>query len=105
MRSDLVFGAMKIVPNRYLLTLLASKTARGLHKPGARLQDTVNDVLVRFSLANPMASEGTARATPKYALRPQVTLPALPRKSEVPAFLPARETSSVLWEAAKVLGA
>jgi hypothetical protein len=55
MRSDLVFGAMAYVPNRFLLTKLASKATRKLHKPGARIQDTANDVLARFRRANPMA--------------------------------------------------
>ncbi len=105
MRSDLVFGAMRNVPNRYLLTMLASKAARALHKPGTRMQDTANDVLVQFSLANPMASERTARTRPKRALHTQVTLLVLPRKSEVAAFLPARESSNALWEAANILGA
>jgi hypothetical protein len=57
MRSDLVFGAMTNVPNRYLLPQFASKAARNLNKPGARLQDTANDVLVRFSRDNPVGRE------------------------------------------------
>ncbi len=105
MRSDLIFGAMKNVPNRYLLTMLASKAARALHKPGTRVQDTANDVLVRFSLANPIASERSARKAPKSVLHPQVTHPVFPRKSEVLAFLSARETSNAQWEAANILGA
>ena len=54
MRSDLVFGAMKHVPNRYLLTLLASKAARKLHRPGTRMQDTANSVLAHCSFSNPL---------------------------------------------------
>ena len=54
MRSDLVFGAMTHVPNRYLLTLLASKAARKLHRPGTRMQDTANSVLAHFSSSSPL---------------------------------------------------
>jgi hypothetical protein len=61
MRSDLVFGAMKHVPNRYLLTLLASKAARKLHRPGTRMQDTANSVLARCSFSNPLRQK---HATP-----------------------------------------
>ena len=48
MRSDLVFGALSHVSNRYQLCQLASKATRMLHKPNTRLQDTTNEVLVRF---------------------------------------------------------
>jgi hypothetical protein len=53
MRSDLVFGALSHVSNRYQLCQLASKATRKLHKPNSRLQDTTNDVLVRFHSTNP----------------------------------------------------
>ncbi len=52
--SQLIFGALTHVRNRYELCQLASKAARKLHKPTTRLQDTMNDVLVRFHKANPM---------------------------------------------------
>jgi hypothetical protein len=55
MRSDLVFGAMAYVSNRYLLTRLASKAIRQLHRPSTRIQETTNDVLVRFSCVSPIA--------------------------------------------------
>jgi hypothetical protein len=54
MRSDLVFGAMAHISNRFLLTKLASKATRKLHKPNTRIQDTANDVFVRFSRASPI---------------------------------------------------
>jgi len=54
MRSELVFGATAYVPNRFLLIGLASKAVRKLHRPNTRIQNTANDVLVRFSRANPM---------------------------------------------------
>lgn len=56
MRSDLIFGALAHVANRYQLCQLASKATRKLHKPNTRLQDTTNDVLVRFRHSSPVAS-------------------------------------------------
>ena len=53
MRSDLVFGALSHVSNRYQLCQLASKATRKLHKPNTRLQDTTNEVLCRFQTSNP----------------------------------------------------
>jgi hypothetical protein len=53
MRSDLVFGALSHVSNRYQLCQLASKATRKLHKPNTRLQDTANEVLARFQTSNP----------------------------------------------------
>jgi len=55
MRSDLVFKALSHVSNRYQLCQLASKATRKLHKPNTRLQDTTNEVLGRFEVANPEA--------------------------------------------------
>jgi len=56
MRSELVSGALKQVSNRYLLTKLLATATRGFHRPGTRIQDTMNDVLVRFNWSNPMAA-------------------------------------------------
>jgi hypothetical protein len=56
MRSDLVFGALSHVSNRYRLCQLASKATRKLHKPNTRLQDTTNEVLGRFQTTNPGAA-------------------------------------------------
>ncbi|MGA2673496.1 MAG: DNA-directed RNA polymerase subunit omega [Terracidiphilus sp.] len=53
MRSDLVFGALSHVSNRYQLCQLASKATRKLHKPNTRLQDTANEVFARFHTTNP----------------------------------------------------
>jgi hypothetical protein len=54
MRSDLVFGAITQVPNRYLLIQLASKAVRKLHRPGTRMQDTANSVFAHLSFSNPL---------------------------------------------------
>jgi hypothetical protein len=56
MRSELIFGALTHVNNRYQLCQLASKATRKLHKPNTRLQDTMNDVLVRFREQSPAAA-------------------------------------------------
>ena len=53
MRSDLVFGALSHVSNRYQLCQLASKATRKLHKPNTRLQYTTNEVLDRFRSTHP----------------------------------------------------
>ncbi|MGA2537763.1 MAG: hypothetical protein ABSF53_17225 [Terracidiphilus sp.] len=55
MRSDLVFNASVHVPNRYQLTRLVSIATRALHRPGTRIQDTMNHVLTQFGEANPIA--------------------------------------------------
>jgi hypothetical protein len=55
MRSQLIFGAMKNVPNRFQLVRVTAKATRVLHKPGSRLQDTMNRVLAQCKLANPIA--------------------------------------------------
>jgi hypothetical protein len=54
MRSELIFVAMEHVSNRYLLTKLASKATRKFHRPNTRIQDTANDVFVRFNRSNPI---------------------------------------------------
>lgn len=79
MRSELVFAAMAHVPNRFLLTKLAATAARKFHRPHGRLEETVNDVLVRFRDVNrapgtrnsgnmqPNRHKGSAR--PRYTNR------------------------------------
>ena len=69
MRSELVFGALSHVSNRYQLCQLASKATRKLHKPNTRLQDTTNEVLVRFHTTNP----GSAAPAAKPAEQPMQT--------------------------------
>lgn len=66
MRSDLVFGALSHVSNRYQLCQLASKATRMLHKPNTRLQDTTNEVLTRFRTTIPgsLAAKETSAAQP-----------------------------------------
>ena len=66
MRSDLIFGALTHVTNRYELCQLASKATRKLHKPNTRLQDTTNEVLDRFKDALP--ADVSAMSVPGVAL-------------------------------------
>jgi hypothetical protein len=66
MRSDLIYGALAHISNRYQLCQLASKATRKLHKPNTRLQDTTNEVLVRFHQKSPMgAGSSQAIAAPE----------------------------------------
>jgi len=60
MRSDLIFGALTHVKNRYELCQLASKATRKLHKPNTRLQDTTNEVLDRFRDTTPSGNASEA---------------------------------------------
>jgi hypothetical protein len=55
MRSELIFGAMTYVSNRFLLTRLASKATRSFHRPDTRIEETVNEVFERFAHADPLA--------------------------------------------------
>ena len=65
MRSELIFGALTHVSNRYQLCQLASKATRKLHKPNSRLQDTTNDVLFRFRKSNPGMTAPIAEPQPR----------------------------------------
>ncbi len=52
MRSNLIYDAVDTVTNRYLLCQVVSKATRRFHKPTTRVQDTVNEVLVRVGGAH-----------------------------------------------------
>jgi hypothetical protein len=54
MRSELVFGALTNVSNRFLLTHLAAKATRKFHRPSTRIQETMDDIFARFGHANPL---------------------------------------------------
>jgi hypothetical protein len=105
MRSDLVFDAMTNVPNRYLLCQIASKAARKLHKPGAHMRDTTNDVLAHFSHSNPIGFEPASRKLLAGPSRHQITLSVIPLKSEVIIVPPGNQRLSASWEAERVPGA
>ena len=70
MRSELVFGAMTYVSNRFLLTRVAAKATRKFHRPNTRIQDTANEVFERFTHANPLAGvsyTGNLQSFPRAA--------------------------------------
>jgi hypothetical protein len=69
MRSDIVYRAMKFVSNRYLLTQLAAKATRKLHRPNTRIAETTNDVLIRFSQSDPLAHRELEPSRHKRKLR------------------------------------
>lgn len=54
MRSERVFAAMTYVSNRFLLAKLAATATRKFHRPNTRIQETMDEVLLHFSQANPM---------------------------------------------------
>jgi hypothetical protein len=62
MRSDLIYDALDTVTNRYLLCQLVSKATRKFHKPNTRIQETMNDVLVRVGSAGEAEEVITAPA-------------------------------------------
>ena len=71
MRSDLIYGALTHISNRYQLCQLASKATRKLHKPNTRLQDTTNEVLVRFHHANPVGLSNEISVAPAQVSQQQ----------------------------------
>ena len=64
MRSDLVYPAVRKVPNRYLLCQVASKATRKFHRPNTRVQDTMNQILEKFGHAE---TAGLVSAAPALA--------------------------------------
>lgn len=81
MRSDPVFSALVRVPNRYLLCKLAARATRALHRPGRRIQDTTNDVLVRFGRANSIADLQATSERAVVSIRSQNGNPLVRRVS------------------------
>jgi hypothetical protein len=69
MRSDLIYDALNPINNRYLLCQVVSKATRKFHRPATRIQDTMNDVLVRVgSAAEP---EAVLSESPAVVAEPQ----------------------------------
>lgn len=71
MRSELIYGALTHISNRYQLCQLASKATRKLHKPNTRLQDTTNEVLVRFHQTSPLAGSESVKAASEQVSQQQ----------------------------------
>jgi hypothetical protein len=49
MRSDRIHRALVNIPNRFMLCRLISVATRKYHAPVGRVQDVINDVIVRFA--------------------------------------------------------
>jgi hypothetical protein len=71
MRSELIFGAMTYVSNRFLLTRLASQATRRFHRPNTRIEDTANEVFERFTRVNPLADVSYADNLQSFPCPPQ----------------------------------
>ena len=56
MRSELVFAAERRVGNRYLLMRAASMATRKFHRPNSSIKETINDALLRLTLADKIGS-------------------------------------------------
>jgi hypothetical protein len=66
MRSERVFGATTYGSNRFLLSMLAARAARKLHRPNSRIQETINDVLARLCHGDPIASVPDTGSAQQY---------------------------------------
>jgi hypothetical protein len=75
MRAELTFTALAHESNRYLLTRLVAEATRKLHRPDARLQDTMNDVFARFGCPKPRADGRAAEAAGSSERRGGMTPP------------------------------
>jgi hypothetical protein len=82
MRSDLVFGAMTHVSNRFLLVKVLAKATREFHRPGTCIQDTTNEVLARFGCANPLADKNVLRVSAIASLHRSTPQPVILRRAE-----------------------
>lgn len=49
MRSDLVFAAKVILPNRYTLCWVVSSATRRFHRPNTRIEETTDAVLLHIA--------------------------------------------------------
>jgi hypothetical protein len=90
MRSELVFGAMTYVSNRFLLTRVTAKATRRFHRPNTRLQDTANEIFERFTRANPLAGVACPSTLQLFPRTAQGETRTSPRRCHV-----APTTSSV----------
>jgi hypothetical protein len=95
MRSDLVFSAVKHISNRFLLTKVLAKATREFHNPGARIEDTTNDVLVRCSCATSLADETAVRSSTTVGSRRRRPHPTALHRAGNFAVLPGDESSPV----------
>lgn len=94
MRSDLVFGALVHIPNRYLLCKLTAKATRAFHRPGNRIHDTTNNALARFRRAMSIAD---LQASQESAVLPNRHRKTAPRILHLPTPPPPPPSSRELW--------
>ena len=69
MRSDKIFGALDRVQNRYKLCQLTTQATRKFHRPNTRVQETMNEVLERFSTSADLERKRAAQEMPVTAQR------------------------------------
>ena len=103
MRSDVVFSALKQVSYRFLLAKVLAKATREFHRPGARIEDTINDVLVRCGRVNPIAVENAVRPSSTNGPRRSRTRPAVGNRTGTRTVLPVGRNSQVASEPSAVL--
>jgi hypothetical protein len=67
MRNELTFRALAREPNRFRLCMVLATATRKLHRPNTRVQETMNDALVRLSGPRPTvtAAVGEPASTQK----------------------------------------
>jgi hypothetical protein len=97
MRSDLVFGAMKQVSNRFLLARTVAQATRAFHRPRTRIQDTTNEVLIRFGGANSSAREIIVLIPATAPLRRSKRQQAIPDKTQSLTVPAMHEGQRALW--------
>jgi hypothetical protein len=80
MRSELIFSALSHVPNRFLLAGVAAKATRKLHRPNTRIEETMNEVFVRFAQSNPIAQAERTGDAQSLHLAGKVKMPSRNRR-------------------------
>ena len=70
MRNELTFRTLAREPNCFRLCMVVATVTRKLHRPKTRVQDTMNDTLVRLSGARPTvtAAAGEPASTQSVVL-------------------------------------
>ncbi len=86
-RSESVFRARVQLPNRYQLCRLAALATRKLHKPSDRIQDTINDVLLRLGVH---VSESTS-TSPVFNCIPVLRTASSEARSEKFTWMPINQ--------------
>jgi hypothetical protein len=73
MRNELTFRALAREPNCFRLCMVVATAMRKLHRPNTRVQDTMNDTLVRLSGPRPRATAAAGEpASTQCVVLPEV---------------------------------